>query len=70
MRKYFNFVFLTSMVACLLQIETFIPCKSKVNISPNASERVTCKAFLSDYTCLLLLAELFIDLSYAWIACL
>lgn len=47
MRKYFNCFFFTSMVAFHLQTETFIHCKSKVNMSPYASERVTCKFFLS-----------------------
>lgn len=34
-------------MAILLQIDTFIHCKSKVNMSAYASEWVTCKALLS-----------------------
>lgn len=47
MRKYFHFAFFTSMVAFLLLIEAFIHYKSKMSMSPYASEGVMCKAFLS-----------------------
>lgn len=53
MKKYFDFVFFTSMVAFLLKPETFIRCKNKVYMSQMHLKELCVRLSSLFYTCLL-----------------